>query len=81
MLFRNSLAANKGNSMAVSISSLHLVVRRWSSASQAKKKADVVERPQAFDHVGLLVNEPSGSAGFPPPSHPTMSIESLSEPA
>ena len=26
------------------------------------KKADVIERPQAFHHVGLLVNEPLGSA-------------------
>jgi hypothetical protein len=28
------------------------------------KKADVMERPQAFDHVGLLVNEPPGAAGL-----------------
>ena len=26
------------------------------------KKADVEEYPKAFDHVGLLVNEPPGSA-------------------
>jgi hypothetical protein len=26
------------------------------------KKADVMERPQAFDHVGLLFNEPPGTA-------------------
>jgi hypothetical protein len=26
------------------------------------KKADVVKRPEAFDHVGLLTNEPSGTA-------------------
>jgi hypothetical protein len=29
------------------------------------KKADVVERPEAFDHVGLLVNEPPGTAELP----------------
>jgi hypothetical protein len=26
------------------------------------KKADVAEQSQAFDHVGLLINEPPGSA-------------------
>jgi hypothetical protein len=26
------------------------------------KKADVVQRPKAFDHVGLLVNKPPGKA-------------------
>ncbi len=26
------------------------------------KKADVVEHSKAFDHVGLLVNEPFGTA-------------------
>jgi hypothetical protein len=31
----------------------------------AQKKADVVEYPEAFDHVGLLVNEPPGTAGLP----------------
>jgi hypothetical protein len=29
------------------------------------KKADVAENPEVFDHVGLLVNEPSSSAGVP----------------
>jgi hypothetical protein len=29
------------------------------------KKADVVERPGVFDHVGLLVNGPPGTAGLP----------------
>jgi len=28
------------------------------------KKADVVEGPKAFDHVGLLVDEPPGQAGL-----------------
>jgi hypothetical protein len=27
-----------------------------------KKKADVTEHPQVFDHVGLLINEPPGTA-------------------
>ncbi|MBN1912249.1 MAG: DUF2973 domain-containing protein [Pirellulales bacterium] len=26
------------------------------------KKADVAEHPEVFDHVGLLVNEPLGTA-------------------
>ena len=33
-------------------------------ASPKTKKADVVERPKAFHHVGLLVNEPPGKAGL-----------------
>jgi len=33
--------------------------------SGAKKKADVVEHPEVFDHVGLLVNKPPGTAGLP----------------
>jgi hypothetical protein len=28
------------------------------------KKADVAEHPKVFDRVGLLVNEPSSSAGL-----------------
>ena len=28
------------------------------------KKADVAEHPKVFDHVGLLVNEPPGTAGL-----------------
>jgi hypothetical protein len=34
-------------------------------ARQQTKKADVAEHPEVFDHVGLLVNEPSSSAGLP----------------
>jgi hypothetical protein len=30
-----------------------------------RKKADVVEHPQVFDHVGLLFNRPPGTAGLP----------------
>ena len=33
-------------------------------ATQATKKADVAEHPKAFDHVGLLFNEPPGRAGL-----------------
>jgi hypothetical protein len=29
------------------------------------KKADVIERPKTFHHVGLLVNEPPGIAELP----------------
>jgi hypothetical protein len=28
------------------------------------KKADVAEHPKVFDHVGLLFNEPPGTAGL-----------------
>jgi hypothetical protein len=31
---------------------------------QEHKKADVAEHPKAFDHVGLLTNEPPGTAGL-----------------
>jgi hypothetical protein len=30
-----------------------------------RKKADVVENPKVFDHVGLLANGPPGTAGVP----------------
>jgi hypothetical protein len=33
--------------------------------SSAKKKADVVEYPDVFDRVGILVKEPPGTAGLP----------------
>ena len=33
-------------------------------ATASAKKADVVEYPGVFDHVGLLVNEPPGAAGL-----------------
>jgi len=32
--------------------------------SPETKKADVAEHPKAFDHVGLLFNEPTGRAGL-----------------
>ncbi len=33
--------------------------------TSVQKKADVVEHPEVFDHVGLLVNKPLGMAGVP----------------
>ena len=38
---------------------------RPAGVTASEKKADVVEHPEAFDHVGLLVNEPPGPAGLP----------------
>ena len=32
------------------------------AATLKTKKADVTEHPKAFDHVGLLFNEPPGAA-------------------
>jgi len=32
--------------------------------SPRTKKADVAEHPKVFDHVGLLANEPPGTAGL-----------------
>jgi hypothetical protein len=31
---------------------------------QVNKKTDVADHPQVIDHVGLLVNEPPGTAGL-----------------
>jgi hypothetical protein len=31
---------------------------------QEQKKADVADHPKVFDHVGLLTNEPPGTAGL-----------------
>lgn len=41
-------------------------VRLYAAADsrQATKKADVAEHPKVFDHVGLLTNEPPGTAGL-----------------
>jgi len=36
-----------------------------SARAVENKKADVVEHPEVFDHVGLLVTEPPGKAGLP----------------
>jgi hypothetical protein len=35
-----------------------------SRATASEKKADEVKHPEVFDHVGLLVNKPPGSAGL-----------------
>jgi hypothetical protein len=35
------------------------------SRATNQKKADVAEHPEVFHHVGLLVNEPPGTAGLP----------------
>jgi hypothetical protein len=34
------------------------------SCNAENKKADVAEHPKAFGHVGLLFNEPPGTAGL-----------------
>jgi len=39
--------------------------RRPPPVASGEKKADVVEHPQVFDHVGLLVDGPPGGAGLP----------------
>ena len=39
------------------------------------KKADVAEHPKAYDHVGLLFNEPPGEPGCSLFSHPTNIIQ------
>jgi hypothetical protein len=41
-----------------------LLVANVPGQEKAKKKADVAERPEAFHHVGLLVNEPPRTAGL-----------------
>ena len=33
--------------------------------AEGNKKADVAETPEGFDHVGLLFNQPPGTAGLP----------------
>jgi hypothetical protein len=33
--------------------------------STGRKKADVAEPPEGFDHVGLLVNQPPDTTGLP----------------
>jgi hypothetical protein len=48
---------------------------------RSKKKADVVEHPKVFDHVGLLVSEPPGPAGLPSSSLPTTFTQALLKPS
>ena len=38
---------------------------RRGATSPRTKKADVVQHPKAFDHVGLLFNKPPGGAEVP----------------
>jgi hypothetical protein len=38
--------------------------RRLTLKQNQNKKADVAKHPEVFDHVGLLVNEPPGTAGL-----------------
>jgi len=47
------------------MSFLPAVVSHQRSWWTRTKKADVAERPKAFDHVGLLVNGLPGMAGSP----------------
>jgi hypothetical protein len=43
--------------------------------SKTQKKAGVVKRPQAFNHVGLLLNEPPREPSCSLCSHPTTSTD------
>jgi hypothetical protein len=38
---------------------------KWFFAQTRTKKADPAEHPKVFHHVGLLANEPLGTAGLP----------------
>jgi hypothetical protein len=46
-------------------SALHDICLATHDGNSSIKKADVVEHPKAFHHVGLLVNEPPGTAELP----------------
>ena len=39
--------------------------RSGPSRAAESEKAGVVERPEAFDHAGLLIDGPPGPAGLP----------------
>jgi hypothetical protein len=41
------------------------VKKRLGSVTARNKKTDVVEHPEVFGHVGILINEPPGTAGLP----------------
>jgi hypothetical protein len=65
LLFENLIAhspfTQKGQASVRSTADrISLIARR-----HKRKKADVVEHTEVFDHVGLLVNEPPGVAGLP----------------
>ena len=40
------------------------VVPAYNRATQ-RKKTDVAKHPEAFNHVGLLFDEPPGTSGLP----------------
>jgi hypothetical protein len=40
-------------------------IRKQVPLSVTKKKAGMAEHPLVFDHAGLLVNGPPGTAGLP----------------
>ena len=42
--------------------STHDLFSLW--ANSERKKADVAEHQEVFDHIGLLVNEPPGTTGL-----------------
>jgi hypothetical protein len=41
-----------------------VATHRTFSSLMTNKKADVAEYPRVIDHVGLLINEPPGTAGL-----------------
>lgn len=44
------------------------------------KKADEAETPQGFNHVGLLLNQPPGTAGLPFNKSSELEFRELTEP-
>jgi hypothetical protein len=41
------------------------VFKKTTEANRKRKKTDVAEHPKEFDHVGILINGPPGTAGLP----------------
>jgi hypothetical protein len=50
------------------------------NAREGEKKPTWRNTAKVFDHVGLLVNEPPGSAGLPFTQSPDFEINSPAEP-
>ncbi len=50
------------NCNMVQLSARQCRLSRRSACPQEHKKADVVKHPKVLDHVGLLFNEPLGTA-------------------
>jgi len=48
-----------------SLGSLRELPAEIATITTRTKKTDVSEHPEVFDHVGLLVNGPPGTAGLP----------------